>query len=75
MEDESYINNSNYNLDQLSRAKKYAKLIIFVACIGVLCGLSASALFYFKYDLIVTPSLALISGNFLKNYGSMVKTH
>lgn len=57
-----YLNRSDVNIERLLKEKKWAKLVIFVAGIGVFAGLSAAPLFYLKYELIIISSLAFLSG-------------
>ena len=53
---------TTYNNNNVEKEKKYAKLMIFFASLGVLAGLSASYTFFFIYKLVETPVLAIISG-------------
>ena len=53
---------SDTTIERLLREKKWARVVIVFASIGVFAGLSAAVTFYFHYELILTPTLALISG-------------
>ena len=53
---------SDTTIERLLREKKWARVIIVFASIGVFAGLSASVTFYFHYQLILTTTLAFISG-------------
>jgi hypothetical protein len=58
----NYFNNVNLDTERLVREKKWAKVVIIVACVGILAGTSAGLLFFIQYDLILSPLLAFISG-------------
>ena len=60
-----YLNRSELNVEKLVRERKFAKLVIFFASVGVLAGGSASFMFFFHYKLVATPLLALFSGKSL----------
>lgn len=55
---------SDTTIERLLREKKWARVVIVFASIGIFAGLSAAVTFYFHYELILTPTLAVISGNF-----------
>ena len=57
--EDTYLN--SYNSANVENEKKYAKIIIVFAFVGVLAGLSACYMFFFVYKLVETPLLALIS--------------
>ena len=66
MEENRYLNNSDLNFESLAKEKKMAKVVIVLASIGVFVGFLASLTFAFQYKLIITPTLALLSGNLRK---------
>jgi hypothetical protein len=60
-----YLTGLAFNHEEMLHAKKVAKLIIFLAFLGVLAGLSASPVFYGIYNLYLTTIFAALSGNIL----------
>ncbi len=62
LQENLYLNRSELNVEKLIKERKVARLYIFFASVGVLAGISASLMFFFKYKLLTTPSFALISG-------------
>lgn len=63
--EDRYLNRSDFNIQDLLKEKKYAKILNIFAFIGFLAGLSASLVFYIKYDLILTPLIALTSSKLI----------
>ncbi len=63
-QENSFLNSYNNNTNNVEKEKKIAKLVIFVASIGVLAGLSATYTFFFMYKLVETSILAFISSKF-----------
>lgn len=56
-----YLNRSDFNIQGLLKEKKYAKILNVFAFIGFLAGVSASLVFYIRYNLLLTPIIALAS--------------
>ena len=56
-----YLTRSDYNVDNLLREKKLAKVMIFLASIGIFTGCSAALVFFFHYKLALTPLFAMTS--------------
>ena len=57
-----YICQFDVNIERLMREKKWARVVIVFASIGIFAGLSAAIMFYFRYHLVLITILALISG-------------
>lgn len=53
---------SDTTIERLLREKKWARVVIGFASLGVFAGLSAAVTFYFHYELVLITTLALISG-------------
>ncbi len=56
-----FLNRSELNVEKLMKEKKLTRVIMFLAAIGVLAGLSATLVFFFHYKLAITPGFALLS--------------
>ncbi len=56
---------NNTNFEKLNKARRFAKIVIAFASLGVIAGLSASYTFFAIYKLILTPTLAILSGNYI----------
>lgn len=61
--DNPYLSREDVGIERLLKEKKWARVIIVFAAIGIFAGLSAAITFYFQYKLILTTILALISGS------------
>jgi hypothetical protein len=59
-DNENFLNSVNHN--EIAKEKRIAKLMIFIASLGVFAGISATYVFIHMYNLIETPILAFISG-------------
>lgn len=57
-----YVNRSDVNIERLVRQKKWARVVIIFASIGIFAGLSAGFTFGYHYQLVLITTLALISG-------------
>jgi hypothetical protein len=62
--DNPYLNRADVSIERLLREKKWARVVIVFAGIGIFAGVSAAITFWFHYELILITTLALLSGNF-----------
>lgn len=67
-QENQYLNSTNFSIEQMVHAKKMAKLVVVVACIGALVGFSAGFTFFVVYKLVWTPFLAVLSGKTFYNF-------
>ncbi len=63
--EDQHLTGLSFNYEQMLKAKKIAKIVIFMAILGVFAGLSAALVFYTHYYLIITPIFAALSGKFI----------
>lgn len=58
----SYSNDADNNIERLLREKKWARVVIGFAALGLLAGITAALTFFVHYQLILISTLALLSG-------------